>query len=343
MLGMRGISVALAMLLVTGIGEPAHADEASPAEAERVESNDSSTVEQGASAEQVSEWISQLDSRRFVVRERATRSLLRAGSTALSPLAIVAAGQNPEPADRAIWILRKFAESPDPALRQGALEQIVRLEDQPRFAAWAAERLRKIYHEIAVVAIEELGGRCLAAGNDERFGQERMPKRVILDAKWRGGDAGMRHVADLIGVPMVQIIRTDVSPEGILYLRDMRELRFLHLYGTFIKPEQVAKLREALPNVTIDYRRGALLGVTRDPPQGAGKIKAKIGYVQPGSAAAAADLRRGDVIATFNGEAVADFETLTKFIAKYEPGDQAELGIQRRNRRLNKTVTFGSW
>src|SRR5688500_1368325 len=58
------------------------------------------------SAEQIAAWIAQLDDNRYLVREQATRDLLESEAAALDPLLTTANGKPPEPADRAVWILR---------------------------------------------------------------------------------------------------------------------------------------------------------------------------------------------------------------------------------------------
>ena len=57
----------------------------------------------------------QLDSNRYLVRERATQQLLARGPPALDPLLTAANGDRPEPADRAVWVLKnlgRFGRSP---------------------------------------------------------------------------------------------------------------------------------------------------------------------------------------------------------------------------------------
>lgn len=67
-----------------------------------------------------------------------------------------------------------------------------------------------------------------------------------------------------------------------------------------------------------------------------------IARVQPGSPANAADLLIGDVIVSFNGEAVATAADLTELVAAAAPGETATLEILRNDEELSLEVTLGT-
>src|SRR5688572_660180 len=71
-----------------------------------------------ATPEQIAQWIAQLDDNRYVVREEATSRLLETQGAGLDLLLAAANGQRPEPADRAVWILRRLSHAKDEALRR---------------------------------------------------------------------------------------------------------------------------------------------------------------------------------------------------------------------------------
>jgi C-terminal processing protease CtpA/Prc len=264
--------------------------------------------------------------------------LLAAGMAALDPLLAAANGQQPEPADRAVWILRQLTTTQDLDERQRVLKQLVRVERRPQVVAEAKVALAEIQHDLAVRAIERLGGQFLEQGFDPHFEQP-MPNRVVLDERWRGGDAGLEHLADLRDLPLVMIFGTDVSPQGLAQLAAVETLQRLQLYGTPLNEADVAKLQKALPGVTIDYFRGGLLGVhgTNNPQL------AQVQSVQPDSAAAAAGIREGDIIRQFNGEQVASFEDLRSKIAKHGAGDEVTLEIVRGGKSLEVSAKLGRW
>ena len=124
----------------------------------------------------------------------------------------------------------------------------------------------------------------------------------------------------------------------------MPNLERLELYGTGIAPGQlpegIAKLQKGMPHVQFDVRRGAMLGVRGNGIPGRPAV---IDRVEPNTAAARADLRKGDIVTKVDGKPVADFEALTTEIAKHDAGDDATLEINRRGKTLTKKVVFDRW
>jgi Do/DeqQ family serine protease len=94
-------------------------------------------------------------------------------------------------------------------------------------------------------------------------------------------------------------------------------------------------------------RRG-MLGVTIQPVTsdiarslGLAQVRgALVNNVEPGSAAAAAGVRRGDVITAVNGEAVRDGNDLRNEIAQLLPGSQAALTVVRDGKEQTLTATL---
>jgi hypothetical protein len=295
-----------------------------------------------ATPEEIAAWIAQLDDNRYLEREHATSRLLKAGDAALDPLLAAANADRPEPADRAVWILRRIANSPDVAVRRPALERLVQLRERPQVAGAARDTLMEIRHGEAVAAIQQLGGRyvSIAGQHGMQIGPYTIP-RVELDREWRGGDAGIVHFRDLVGVPQVVVIGADVSAKGIAELQHMPHLEDLLLYGTKLTEADLPKIKTAMPHVTIDYRRGGLLGVGSIGGDKTGP--ASVGHVQPDSAAAQAGIQVGDIITTFQGEPVQNFESLTKMIGKHAQGDEVSLQVLRGSQTIEFKVKLGEW
>jgi PDZ domain len=290
------------------------------------------------SDEQIAQWVADLDSNQYRVREAATQQLVAASAPALDPLLAAANSKRPEPADRAVWILRQMSKTADIDLRQRVLEHLVQVESQPQVVDEAKAGLAEIQHQFAVRAIEQLGGQYLEEGADPKWGQQ-LPKRVVLNDKWRGGDAGLEQLQKLRLVPMVTIIGTNVSAAGLARLASVESLRVLQLYGTRLEEADIAELQKKLPDVKIDYRRGALLGVRGME----GVQSAEVQSVQPGTAAAAAGIREHDTIRKLDDTPIADFSQLTSAVAKHRAGDEIMLQIQRGDQMLEVKVTLGKW
>jgi len=83
--------------------------------------------------------------------------------------------------------------------------------------------------------------------------------------------------------------------------------------------------------------RGAYLGVQGD----LSAEDARIVYVQPGSAAAKAGIKPGDVIKTFGGKPVTNYVSLVALIRTRKPGDKVKITVQRDDKTLTLEAALG--
>lgn len=81
------------------------------------------------------------------------------------------------------------------------------------------------------------------------------------------------------------------------------------------------------------------IGMSSRPAEG--NVGARIGQVEPGSAAARAGLQVDDVIVSFNGNAVGDFLDLRRFINRQRPGDEVTVRVKRGAEELELKVRLG--
>lgn len=202
--------------------------------------------------------------------------------------------------------------------------------------------LVEIEHAEALAVIEEQGGRYVETEFPTQIGSLLTPA-LVLDDRWHGSDADLVHLPHLNGMRHVVIIGTGLSLEGLKVLAQCKSLQQVWLYGTKLKPEDVAKFRTVLPEqVQIDYRRGGLLGVGRTV--GSDTVgPAVVNSVTPGSAAATAGIQPEDVIQKFNGEAVENFKALTTKIADHQPGDEVALEVLRKGQAMQFKLKLGQW
>jgi hypothetical protein len=294
-----------------------------------------------AKPEEIAAWITDLDDNRYLVRETATRRLLETGVSSLDPLLAVANGRRPEPADRAVWILRRFGAGKDQQLRRQALERLTLVQSRPQVAAAARNALIELRHKDAVEAIQQLGGRYDDSGEyTMAIGRHFLP-RVVIDRQWRGRDEGMSHLRDLVAARTVVIIGADISAAGLAHLQHVNQLNDVVLYGTKLEPEDAEKLQKDLPGVEFDYRRGGLLGVAAVPAEETGP--AAVGTVQRGSAAEAAGIKVGDIIQKFEDQPVPSFRALTDMIGDHRGGDEVTLEVMRGGQPIKFKVKLGEW
>lgn len=291
-----------------------------------------------ATPEQIDRWVADLNSDLYVVRERAMSNLAGAGRAALDPLIVAADGNNLETATRAIRLLMEMSKTEDFDQSLAVLERVAKLKNRPVERIAAKAILQGVREKKAVAAIKRLGG---VERSPYLVDGQQYVGHLYLGAQWTGGDDGLRYVKELSQLQILEIHGADISDEGIRHLRGMTTLIELQLYGAKVTPAGVDALRKTLPNTNVQHRLGALLGVRGSPDQVLGG--ARILDVQPGTAAADAGLRPNDVVTSFDGKVVQNFDDLTAEIAKFRPGEKATLEIVRDTEKMTKEVTFGKW
>jgi len=287
----------------------------------------------------IAEWISQLDDDRYLTREQATRQLLEAGVAALDPLLAVANSDRPEPADRAVWILRRVSRSRDGEQSVAALERMVQLRDRPALVERAELELDERRIVACQARLTRLGAEVAmeAAPFD---GVTVVPLlHVRLGEKWRGSASDLRDIAQLRRQLYFRLEGKAVDNEVAKLFEEKERLAFVQFLDTTVTPEAVDGLKARHRDAIIYMRGQALLGVSAENhPTGA-----LVNRVEPGTAAAAAGIVSGDVIASMDGQAVPDFDRLTARIAQHQPGEAVEVEIVRGPERKKLSVTLGSW
>jgi hypothetical protein len=282
----------------------------------------------GPSAEEpaeVTRYIRDLDDDRFAVREAAQQRLLAAGPDALDAVALTASTGSLEASTRAVSILLHWSQSEDRALSLGALEVLAALTNRPAESAMASEKLADVREKAAMEQLVALGGRVEYDRQVVALGPPGL--QVIIGPKWTGGINGMESIAAVRRATTLSFHTASIDvDQAVTEIPTFRQLQRIEFYGTPISEESLAKLRAAMPTeVLIDVRSGARLGIAGELiPGGAG-----VREVQPGSAAEKAGLAPGDVITEISGVAVADFDALTREIAKAQPGDAVRLKVLR--------------
>ena len=58
------------------------------------------------------------------------------------------------------------------------------------------------------------------------------------------------------------------------------------------------------------------------------------------SAAAAAGIRRGDIVVTFDGQRIRDFPQLVEMVRRYQPGDRISISIERADSKMDLEVVL---
>ncbi len=291
----------------------------------------------------IQQWITELDDDQYLVRKQAQQQLEVAGRPALAAVAVAARSGSLESTTRALHVLLLWSESDDTALRLDALQHIAVLPNRKTEALMASEILAEVREQAAVEALTAAGGvferdTILPAGMIT--GQNRPPLKVIINPKWKGGDQGLKHLKEVRRTTTISFHSAPITDKALTHLLHLPNLRRIEFYGTKVSKPAVQQLKKTLTEkVTIDVRSTALLGVSAISPRG----PAQVNGVVHGSAADKGGLQRGDVITELNGEKIADFEGLTRRIAKHEAGDSVTLKILRNGKAQDVKITFDHW
>jgi|tagenome__1003787_1003787.scaffolds.fasta_scaffold20754620_1 hypothetical protein len=294
---------------------------------------------QVASPAEIASWIAALDDNQYQVREQATQHLITAGSAALDPLLAVANSDRPEPADRAIWIMRRLGGSRDNDLAVAALEHLAQLKGRPAVVAKAEADL----DELGIAACERrltpLGAELVHRVDRIDFSTMGNVLQVRLDANWHGTPEDLRMLAKLPRQLYFDLEGAAFDDAVAKMFESKQKLAFIKFTNSKVSPAAIDSLKQKHPQAVVVLRNRAMLGVSGQTH----KSGVLVTMVQPGTAAAVAGIVVGDVIATIDGQPLPDFDRLTVRVAQHQPGDKLAVEIIRGEQKLKISVTLGSW
>jgi len=292
-----------------------------------------------ASADEISAWIAELDDSRYLIRERATQNLLESGDAALDALLAAANADRPEPADRAVWILRRLGRSPDTELAIAALEQLIQLRGRPRLVEKAEWELA----ERSVIACEErlapLGAELSVQIEPIEVANMVPILQLRLGPQWQGTTDDLRPVAQLRHQLHFRLEGAAIDDAAVKLFEEKEKLAHLQLRYTKVTPAAVDALKQRHPEAVVYVRNAALLGVSAENHANGVLVQ----HVEQGTAAAAAGIVPGDVITSLDGKPLPDFDRLTVRIAQHRPGEKIDVEILRAGERQKLTATLGNW
>jgi hypothetical protein len=290
-------------------------------------------------ADEIHQWIANLDSNVFAVRQAASRNLREAGGAVIEPLTSAANGIQSEVTRRAVDILEALCDADDfetADAARSALENLARsthrLPAQRASLVLRGQRLRQ--QRTALAQIQRLGGSVTYAGIEEG---ELVIGSLVLGRKWEAGDEGLKYLPKLGRIEQLKLYGPQFTDEGLEQLAQLTGVQRLKLYATRISDDGQLRLQRALPGTEVDRRHGALLGVS-----GSGEKKGcLVTLVREGTAASRAGIERDDVITQVNGEPIPDMATLVATISKQRPGDRIKVTLLRGDDEIDKDIVLG--
>jgi len=267
------------------------------------------------SEQDIQTLIQSLDAPEFRRRESAMQQLTALGQSVIDRVAEAGCGSSLETGMRAVAILGTLYESRDLEAVDAAghgLDRIV-AEAPQAVAQQALAMLEKnrftVRQKRAVEAVRKMGGQVNL--ETERAvvldGRAIRPpggwvRYLAIDREWTGGDEGLKHVAQL-------------DTLMVLYL----------VSGHPLSSEAIAKLELELPEMEVQYRGAAFLGVATQPDA----LGCMITQIRAGTAAEQAGLVQGDVVLEIAGQGVRAPEDLIRIIGGYGPGETVDMTILR--------------
>ena len=219
---------------------------------------------------QIGQWIAQLGSEKFKVREQATRALIKAGLTALPAVVEATESRQAEVRDRAFAILSAFAQSNDRPTENAALAaagDILRSQDRQRVTQ--AKRILAYRRIRAVQILLKLGARFDKPDSIQLSGKpvtdEHMVHlglltdlRIVNLAGTQITDAGLAQLKAFSNLDELHLTDTKISDAGLAHLRDLTTIRHLFLRDTKVTDEGLKHLRGMRNLVQLRLQRTAV-------------------------------------------------------------------------------------
>jgi hypothetical protein len=213
-------------------------------------------------AEQLSQWVRELDSDEFVVRETATENLIAAGASGIGPLKnALAAGGSLEATTRSLHVLQQLALAGDFDTQEAArtlLEEIAAKRETAtgRRASTALVWLNERRSAHALAELEELGANVTRTQVADGFGGiQEIVDAIEIGSNWKGDERDLRRLKWLQPINRLVLVGDKVGDESLTYVAKMQQLTSLHAHHAKLTDRGIAALggMEKLQELGIYY------------------------------------------------------------------------------------------
>lgn len=210
------------------------------------------TTESAPSEAEIKQWIEQLDSDKFLVRESATQKLTTAKANSI-PMLIesIRTASSLEKAFRCIHVLRNFAAGHDINMEKQATAELVEISEtqNDRVAGYAKEVLKRIApikQERAIRMLSGLGIRFSSYSAQPSGFQAQIMSGpgIIIDSSYQGNVDDLYYLRHLQFIEDVQISNDKVTADWFAQIAKMPNVRLMTIKDG---PVNVAMLRELEP------------------------------------------------------------------------------------------------
>ena len=219
------------------------------------------------------------------------------------------------------------------------LEEFKELAEPIKVAAPAEVQILApppVLAEPVEVALAVFGGDFIGGviGFDE--GDAQVATSLVLGKQWRGGDDGLKVLKDVPEIWMITLNGAKVTDASLPYMAELPNLNSLMVSDTPVTRQGLKKLREQKPDLQIQARGEAMMGVNAD----IGTSPLVLTSIFPDSGAYQAGLRQGDVIKSVDGSPIKDFADLTISIYGRKAGEKVRLEYERNGAKKSAEVTL---
>ena len=214
------------------------------------------------SQSQLSDWVQELDSDEFVVRETATENLIASGDVALPPLRkALAANGSLEATTRALHVLQQISLLADFDTQEAArvlLEEVAAKRDTAtgRRAATVLVSLNEKRSSHALAELEELGATISRTQIADGFGGiQEIVDAIEIGDKWQGEPKDLRRLKWLQPINRLVLSGEKVGDEVLPHVAKMQQLTSLHAHHAKLTDQGLAALSgmEKLQELGVYY------------------------------------------------------------------------------------------
>ncbi|PQO27794.1 PDZ domain-containing protein [Blastopirellula marina] len=200
---------------------------------------------------EIKQWIEQLDSDKFLVRENATQKLTEAQANAIPILSDSIQSGSLEKAFRCIHVLRNFAVGEDIEMEKEAMAKLalIAATENDRVATYAEDVLKRIApikQEQAIRILSGLGVRFSSYNSTQSGFQTKILSGpgITIDASYEGTVDDLYYLRHLQFIEDVQVCNDNVTAAWFAQIAKMPNVRLMTIKDG---PVNVAMLRELEP------------------------------------------------------------------------------------------------
>lgn len=217
--------------------------------AQGAEPADGSPAKQPPTSAQITSWIGQLDSDKFLLRENATQKLIGAQQAAIGPLADAVRTGSLEKAFRCIHVLRAFAIGDDieTEIEASAKLALIAATENDRVGAYAGDvlkRIEPIQRERAIRVLSGLGVKFTSYAPMQGFqGLDEGPG-IWITNDYTGSAKELHYLQHLDFIEDVQIENDKITAD---WFAEIAKMPSVHLMTIKDGPVDIEMLRELEP------------------------------------------------------------------------------------------------